>query len=124
MYRKLSISSKCISGNSVSINVSDNVLPQGICEWLLLPLVILSMTISFIDGLSEITILYGFVFSCLFLIYFFVLSRRSDVPPEVLIYFAWIIWSLTGMLNATNTHLYLMQLMTIIQMGVIIFVVA
>ena len=124
MYRQLSIPSNRISGNSGSILVSDNILPHGLWQWLLLPFIALSMTVSFIEGWTEITILYGFVISFLFLIYFFFLSKRGNVPPEVLIYFAWIIWSLTGMLNATDTHLYLMQLRTIIQMGVMIFLVA
>jgi len=124
MYRELSIPFKCKLGNTVSINVSDNVLPHGFWEWLLLPFIVASMTLSFLEVWSTITILYGFVFIFLFLIYFLFPYKRLNTPPEVLIYFAWIIWSLFGMLNATNTHLYLIQLRTIIQMGAMIFLVA
>lgn len=124
MYRRLNIPSNCISENRVSINVSENVLPHSFWEWLLIPFVILCMTVSFIAGWSGITILYGAAFGWLFLIYFLFLYQRLNTPPEVLIYFIWIIWSLTGMLNATNTDLYLMQLRTIIQMGVMIFLIA
>ena len=124
MYRQLSITSDCISGNTVSINVADNILPHKFWEWLLLPFIVGLMTISFIEGWSTTMSLYGLVFSFLFLIYFLFPYPRLKIPPEVLIYFTWIIWSLTGMLNVTNTHLYLTQLRTIIQMGVMIFLVA
>jgi len=124
MRRQLSITSDCISRNTISINVANNVLPHGFWEWLLLPFIVGTMTISFIEGLSTIMSLYGFVFSFLFLIFYLFPYKQLKIPPEILIYFSWIIWSLTGMLNVTNTHLYLMQLRTIIQMAVMIFLVA
>ena len=122
MHRRLRIPSTCIPGNRVSINVSDNILPHNLWEWLLLPFIILLMTVTFVEGWSKITTLYGFLFGFLFLIYF--LYHRLTIPPEVFIYFAWIIWSFMGMLNVTDNDLYLTQLGTIIKMGVMIFLVA
>lgn len=106
------------------MNLSRNVLSKNFWEWSLIPLIVLSMTVSFIDGWTIITILWGFFVAFTFSIYFFVFSRRSNVPPEILIYFSWIVWSLTGMLHFRDMDLYLMGLRTIIQIGVMIFLVS
>lgn len=103
---------------------SDNSLPRGYWEWLLSVFIIGSLTLSYIEGLSKIIILYGILFSGLFLIYFLYHRISIKVPPEIIIYFVWIVWSLGGMKNIIDESLYFHQLKTIIQIGIMIFLVS
>lgn len=122
--RAASITPNHLSNNkTLSINIADNILPRNLWEWLLLPFIILLMTVTFIEGYSEITTLYGFVFGFLFLIYF-LYQRKLKIPPEVFIYFAWIIWSFVGIVNVIERDLYFTQLWTIVKMEVMIFLVS
>lgn len=107
---------------TTATNDVGRILPHGFWEWLLVPFIIGLMTLSNIEGWSKIMVLYGFIFAFLFLIYF---SRhRLKLQPEVVIYFIWIIWSLTGMSVNIDPSAYWEGLSTIIQMGVLIFLVA
>ncbi|MFQ5753863.1 MAG: hypothetical protein ACE5HI_17895, partial [bacterium] len=101
---------------------SDKVLPRNIWEWLLLPFIIGIMTLSLIEGLSKIMVLYGILLSWLFLIYF--LYQKLKLQPEVMLFFAWLIWSIIGLITAIDLNLYVQNLKTIIQMAVLIFTVA
>lgn len=93
-----------------------------ILEWLLVPFVIGLMTLSHLATFSRLMGLYGIVLTWMFLIYF--LNRRLKLQPEIIIYFVWIVWSLWGALYAVKPELFAQQLMTIIQMGILMFLIA
>lgn len=102
---------------------TDHVLPNDIWDWLLLLFIISSLTISFVPGLSIITIMYGSIFSGIFLLYFLYNRISLTMPPEIIIYFLWIMWSLGGLSNVINETWYYSQLKTVLQMGVMIFII-
>lgn len=108
--------------NEINIMAPDKIFRRTALEWLLVPFVIGLMTLSNIEGLSKIMIVYGLAFSWLFLIYFLYLKLK--LQPEVILYFAWIAWSIIGAFKAVDMTLYLPSLITIIQIGAMIFVVA
>jgi len=103
---------------------SDNILPKGFWEWTLLLFIISSLTVSYIPGLTKLTVLYGIMLVGLFFIYFLHNRVSLELPPEVVAYFIWIIWSLGGLVNAADMTLYTAQMKTIIQMGIMIAFVA
>lgn len=109
---------------NIPISIQGSSLPRGYWELLLVLFITSSMTVSFIPGLSKITILYGIIFSGLFLLYFMYHKISLRLPLEIIIYFVWIIWSLCGLSNVINETWYFTQLMTVIQIGAMIFIVA
>lgn len=96
---------------------------RDLWQWLLIPFIIGLMTLSLLKGLSKIMILYGLGFVYFFSIFYF-FYYRLKLPLEVFIYFGWIIWSLGGWFIAIDQTLYLQCLMTVIQIGALIFLVA
>jgi O-antigen ligase len=94
----------------------------GLWEALLLFFTVGIMTLSQIEGLSGIMVVYGLILSGSFLLYF--LYFKLKVPPEVIIYFVWIAWSVVGLFSTINLELFIVQFLTIVQMGVMIFIVA
>jgi O-antigen ligase len=89
---------------------------------LLIPFIVGLLTISYFEGLSKIMILYGFVLAGAFSIYF--LYHRLRLQPEVIVYFAWVLWSLSGVFVAIDKDLYLEKLLTVIQVSALIFLVS
>lgn len=81
------------------------------------------LTVSRIEGLSKIMILYGFTLTAGFLIY---LSYRRlfGIVPEVIVYSAWIMWTLSGAAIAVDKFLFFSKLITIIQINFLLFVVS
>jgi O-antigen ligase len=67
-------------------------------------------------------ILYGLFVAGLFSVYS--IYNRLSVQPEVMIYAIWVVWSVSGAIFATDKGLYFTDLFTLIQIGVLIFVVA
>lgn len=92
-------------------------------EWLLVPFIIGLMTVSYIEGASRIMVLFGFLFVFLYLFYSLV-QNMINVPPEVIIFFGWIVWSLTGLSVATDRDLAIEQLKTVLQIGVLLFLIS
>jgi hypothetical protein len=71
----------------------ENILPKGFWEWTLVLFIISSLSISYVPGLSKLTVLYGICLAVLFFIYFLHNRISLEFPPEVIAYFIWIIWS-------------------------------
>jgi hypothetical protein len=94
--------------SQIIANYPKNILPRDFFQWLLLFFIIGTLTLSHIQGLSKIMVLYGLAFSFLFSIY--LLYHGFKVQPEVIIYFAWVIWSLSGLLNVVDRSLYFQEL--------------
>lgn len=94
----------------------------GFWAWLLAPFIVGVMTLSNIEGVSRIMVLYGLVLAGLYSVYF--LYHRLSTQPEVIVYFLWIAWALTGVIVAGDQGLVARQLMTSAQMGILFFVVA
>lgn len=88
-----------------------------------MPFIIGLMTVSYIEGVSKIMVLYGGLFVFLYLLYIATHSMIR-VPPEVGIFFAWIVWSLTGLSVATDQALVVEQLKTIFQIGILLFLIS
>ncbi len=101
---------------------SEYSLKRDFWKWLLVLFIVSLLTVSCIEGLSKIVILYGLIVSGVFSIYF--LYHRLSFQPEVIIYFVWIIWSLSGMIIVIDKEVYFTQLMTLIQFCALIFTVA
>ena len=106
----------------VIVTEADSVKSWDFWQWLLLPFIVAMLTLSYLEGLSKIVVLYGLIISFLFLIYF--IYNRLSMPPEVVVYFGWIIWSIGGLSSAVDMDLYLQTLKTVIQIGILIFLVA
>lgn len=98
------------------------LLPHGLWQWFVFFFIVGVMTLSNLSGLSKIMMLYGLAMSSLFLIYF--LYHRLTLQPEIIIYFAWVVWSVIGLSNAVDRELYVGGLRTIVQMAVMILVVS
>jgi O-antigen ligase len=67
-------------------------------------------------------ILYGFFLAGVFSIYF--IYHRLNLQPEVVVYFAWVAWSLSGAVIAIDRDLYLEKLLTVIQVGMLLFLIS
>lgn len=107
---------------AAAIDGFDRVWPRDYLEWALLPFIIGLMTLSHIEGWSKIMALYGI---CLFILFFInFLYLKLNLQPEIIIYFAWIAWSILGAFNAIDLALFSQSLITIVQMGIMIFLVA
>jgi O-antigen ligase len=104
------------------INHSINPPRYDVWSLLLIPFIIGLMTLSYIQDLSKIMILYGLVLSGSFLIYF--LYHRLVILPEVIVFFAWVLWSLSGAFIAIDKALYFQQLFTVIQVGMLLFFIS
>jgi O-antigen ligase len=96
-----------------------NFFPRDWWGFLLMSFIVGVMTIGYVETLSSVVVIYGVVFSFLYILHF--LYYRSELQPEVLIYFAWVVWSLGGLTNVVDKPLYFQQLKTIVQIGVLIF---
>ncbi|MEJ2636987.1 MAG: hypothetical protein P8184_17080 [Calditrichia bacterium] len=95
---------------------------KKIFVWFLVPFITGLLTVSFLPGLSKVMILAGLVFGFIFAFYFFYFDLKFQ--PEVIFFFLWIVWSLTGVFGVYNMEYFRISLMTIVQMGVLIFLVA
>jgi O-antigen ligase len=80
------------------------------------------MTVSHFSELSKLMILYGMLLGWLFLICFFYFKLK--LQPEVILYCAWVAWSIIGIINAIELSLSVYSLTTIIQIAMLIFIVA
>lgn len=103
---------------------SNSIFPCGFWEWVLVLFIVGAMTLSEIEGLSKIPMLYGVMFSALFVIYFLYHRVSLRFPPEVIVYFVWVIWSIGGMVNVIDGELYFKLLRTIVQIGILLFLVS
>jgi O-antigen ligase len=101
---------------------TENIYIKDIIIWLLFPLIIGLLTLSFIPGWSNVMIVWGIVYVVIYLVYSMYMEYK--IQPEVIIFFAWIVWSLTGMFFARDMDIYLSMLIRVAQMGALIFVVA
>ena len=91
-------------------------------EALLMLFIIGLFTLSNIEGLSTIVVVFGILLSWLFAIYF--LHLRLKVQPEVILFFLWIAWSIIGVFNVHDLGLLLDGFVGILQIGVLLFLVA
>lgn len=89
---------------------------------LLFPFIVGLMTLSRMAGLSKIVILYGVLVTGMFSVYF--IYRKLTLLPEVIIYFVWVIWSLSGLFIAIDKELYSAKLLTVIQSGFLLFLIS
>ncbi len=80
-------------------------------------------TLSYIEGLSKIVILYGLTFTFLYFIYT-LYTKKISIQPETIIYFAWVLWSLGGLTNAANKAAYFQGLRTVIQIAFMFIIIA
>ena len=94
----------------------------GFWKWLLIPFVMGMVTVSHLEGLSKVMILYGLFVAGLYSVYS--IYNRLTLQPEIVIYFIWITWSLSGAIFATDKGLFYTDIFTLIQIGALIFVVA
>ena len=99
-----------------------NIYLKDIIIWLLLPLVIGFLTLSFIPGWSNIMIVFGLAYVVIYFVYSLYMEHK--IQPEVIIFFAWIVWSLSGVFFALDMDIYIEMLIRVVQMGALIFVVA
>ncbi len=116
---------KYLNNNNDIIQIiknSRNAANRGFWEWFLVPFIIGLITVSYIGELNKIMILYGLIVAGLFSIYF--LYHKLRLQTEVIIYFVWVMWSLAGTIVAIDKASYYTQLMTIVQIGVLIFTIA
>jgi len=79
-----------------ALDYSGNILPHKKWEWLLFIFITCSLTIGYNEGASMIVKLYGMLFAGLFFLYFLFHKKSLKVPPEVILYALWIIWSLVA----------------------------
>jgi O-antigen ligase len=105
------------------IKDSDYSLRRDFLSLSLFLFIIGSLTVSHIAGLSKIMILYGFILMTIFSIYL-TYNRLLRLPPEVVAYLAWIIWTLSGAAVAIDKALFIEKLMTVIQIGFLLFLVS
>ena len=113
---------KAIENSVANVDDVDKVLPRTTWEWLLLFFIVGLVTVSNIPGWSRLMVLCGLLVSWMFLIYF--LHLRLKLQPEIIIYLAWIAWSIIGAIKVQDLSYYLGQLQTLTQMLGLIFVVA
>jgi O-antigen ligase len=71
---------------------------------------------------SQMIILYGVSYSALFVLYAYHVGIK--IQPEVMIFFVFIIWSVTGLQNVLYQDVFMEQLTTIFQIGVLIYVIS
>lgn len=90
---------------------------------LLFLFIISATTLSYIEGLSKLVILYGLSFTFFYVIYILNIKKIS-IHPEVIAYLAWVIWSIGGYPNAINKSSYLEGLRTVIQIASMFFVIS
>ena len=108
-----------------NVYLGDNsILPRNAFEWLLLPFIVGLLTLSHLQGFSKIMVVYGFGFAALYALNILYFKKRPNIPPEILLYFLWITWSLTGMINAPDRDMYWQGLTTLLQMAVLIIIIA
>jgi len=67
-------------------------------------------------------VLYGLVYTWVFIILFLYFKLR--IQTEIIIYFAWIAWSISGAFVAINQTSFVNTLMTVFQIGILIFIIA
>jgi len=99
-----------------------NIFLKDIIVWLLFPLVIGLITLSFIPGWSRFMIAWGVIYVVIY--FFYSLFMEYKIQPEVIIYFVWVIWSLSGLFFILDMDIYIEMLIRVVQMGSLIFVVA
>ena len=104
------------------MNNSDRALPSGFWEWMLFLFIAGSSTLSFMEGLSRIVVLYGLLVSFLFLLFF--LYHRLNIQPEAFMYCIWVMWSVGGLSNVVNSSYYFQGLITVIQIAFMILLIA
>lgn len=119
-----------VNSNRVNILEKNNFLDDidstqrtSIWQLLLVPFIIGLMTLSHIKGWSRLMIFYGFIYAWFFSLYYFLYCKQK-LPTEVFIYIIWIVWVLCGWFIATDKYLYLQSLLTIIQIGTLIFLIS
>ena len=110
------------STHTTILNISVYSKPHGFFECLLLFFVIGLITLSELPGISKIMVLYGLFFTALF--FFYSLYFRLRLQRELIIYFIWIAWSITGAFIAVDIPFFIRGLIVIVQMGTLIFVIA
>ncbi len=88
-----------------------------------MPFIVGLVTVSHMEGTSRIMVIPGFLIVFLYLMYSFT-NNLIKVPPEIIIYFAWIVWSLTGLSVAINQGLFVGQLKTVLQIGALLFLIS
>ena len=95
----------------------------GFWEWLISLLIIGFMTISLVEQLSRVMVILGIGTSFFFAI-FYLLYYRKKIPPEVILFFIWVIWSLSGWFVAVDRTLFIVNLITVCQIVVLTFMIA
>ncbi|MGQ9608982.1 MAG: O-antigen ligase family protein [bacterium] len=104
------------------LNGSNHSISRDFWSLLLIPFIIGLLTVSYFPGLSKLMILYGFLLAGAFSLYF--VYHRLNLQPEVIIYFAWVMWSLSGAFVAIDRSLYLQRLFTVVQVGILLFLIS
>lgn len=99
------------------------IYPFSLFQLLLFLFILGAITLSYLEGLSKIVILHGVCFTFLYIIYI-LYTKRIVILPEVIIYFAWVFWSIGGAVNAANKEAYIQGLRTVIQISVMFFLIS
>ena len=102
--------------------VRTKTLTSNIFGYFLPIFVVSAMTLSYLPGLSKVTIIIGFTISILYLLYH--LSSRKGFQPEFIIYFSWVCWSLTGAFVCVNQEAFWNKFSTIFQISIMIFIIS
>jgi O-antigen ligase len=67
-------------------------------------------------------IVFGALVTVAYILYF--LIQKLKIQPEILVYFAWIIWALSGIYTAIDPDTYWLAYFRVVQMGMMIFTIA
>lgn len=100
----------------------DHAIPRDFLGWALMLFTIGIMTVSHFPGWSRLMVPLGAILSAFYLPIF--LRQRVKIPGEIIIYAAWMAWSLTGVFTAKGLAQFQESLLIILQIAVMIFTVA
>lgn len=105
------------------LNYSKNTSIFDLQQILLFIFILSATTLSYVEGLSKVVILYGLCFTFLYLIYILYI-KKIHILPELVIYVTWIIWCIGGSVNAVNKMAYFEGLRTVIQIAIMFFLIS
>ncbi len=110
------------AGDLIPEQTGHHVLTKDISGYILPIFIVCAMTLSYMPKFTKITIFIGFIVSVGYLLYF--LSGKNKLQPEVIIYFAWVLWCATGAFVNVDQESFWIKYFTVFQISVMIFVIA
>jgi O-antigen ligase len=99
------------------------LLPNGWMDWLFFVFTILTFIFSNITGMTYLYVNFAYGVTIFFAFYF--LKKNIKPPPEVFIYWFWLLWAaFVGAFVALDQSIHMNRLWTCCQMALMVFVIA